>query len=150
MLDYNVYQEKRKNYRKYEREFEKENELWEKEMLRLIQSFKKHNFLPVLNEDGTYEFSHYNSFYPERYMDRNSIMVTRSNISMMGWDEDGDKCGFIKIKVEDLLREDRDEYFLNLYNNFSKNEKKKIEDEMENRERAIYEKLKEKYGNSEQ
>ena len=61
---------------------------------------------------------------------------------MIGWDQDGDNVGFVKIRVNDLLRKDREEYFLNLYNEFAKNEKERRETE----ERELYERLKKIYG----
>lgn len=148
MLNYDIYKEKRRKYKKYRHEFAKEVGLWEKEMRQFVKCFKEYGFLPVLDKNGNYRFTKCGSFYPGQYfypgpyMNYNSVMITRSNISMIGWDQDGDNVGFVKIRVNDLLRKDREEYFLNLYNEFAKNEKERRETE----ERELYERLKKIYG----
>lgn len=146
MLDYKVYKEKRKKMKAAKREFEREEHLWEGRLLEFAKFFKENNFLLILNEEGKYQYTPYHEFYPARYMSHNRIIVTSSAVSMTGVDCDGDQIGVMKIKMEDLFREDYEAYFLEIYNRLRDEESRREKESKEKRERALYEELSKKYG----
>jgi cell division inhibitor SepF len=102
--------------------------------------------LLILNEEGKYQYTPYHEFYPARYMCHNRVIVTNSEVSMTGIDCDGDQIGVMKIKMEDLFGEDYEAYFLEIYNRLRDEESRREKESKEKRERALYEGLSKKYG----
>lgn len=149
MLDYRVYKEKRKKMKAAKHEFEREERLWEARMLQFAKFFKENNFLLVLNEKGEYQYTPYHDFYPARYMSHNKVIVTGSAVSMTGVDCDGDRIGVMKIKMDDLLREDYEAYFLKIYHRLRNEESRRKKESEEKKERELYEALRKKYGDDE-
>lgn len=146
MLDYRVYKEKWTKLKAAKREFEREEHLWEEHLLEFAKFFKENNFLLMLDEEGKYQYTPYHEFYPARYMSHNRVIVTNSEVSMTGIDCDGDQIGVMKIKMEDLFREDYEAYFLEIYNRLRDEDSRREKESKEKRERALYEELSKKYG----
>lgn len=146
MLDYRVYKQKQKKLKAAEREFEQEEQLWEVRLLELAKFFKRNNFLLILDNEGHYRYTPYHDFYPAHYMSHNKITVTNTAVSMVGVDYDGDQIGVMKIAMADLFREDHEAYFLEIYNRLRDEESRREKESEEKRERALYEELRKKYG----
>ena len=146
-LSYGEYENAANNIKAAEKRMDEVKAKWEKELLRISHVFEKNGFsLKISNKTKDYVISKSFNFAPGQWMIANEIEVTEKYAIMKGIDFDYSTVGYMQIKMEDMFRDDYEEYFLNVYRNLKEKNEKEKQDRIEARERAEYERLKEKYG----
>jgi len=145
-LKYEDYMEKKKLLEEAEIVFHKEEEKWLDKILPIAKFFEESRFSFTVDKNENYIVKrNCYEFYYGMYKNENELVVESDYVSLYGYDCDNDLIGFLKLKMEDVFRDDYKDYFTNLYEEIEQKEHMLKELEEEKAERELYERLKTKF-----
>lgn len=149
MLNYEELMKAADVVEKAKKDFYEIKEPWNKRAKEIAAYFQEKKYVPKLIESkpDKYSFETKKSYYFfGKYMLGCSCYIGNEYVEIKGIDYDNDLVGYVKLSVDDFLREDYKEYFDDLVNKWKEKEIKKEEEDKERKEREMYEQLKRKFG----